>query len=532
MTRRPTLEEARSRLRELGYLDAGVERMLFRPIFEGRVGSWWPAIAIGAFGAALASVAAVEASEPGFGSIRGAAVLFLHLFVADLAPAAILAIGLDIAAGRSRAPGSAATAAGLAAAALVFAFWILGTYGLAREFSVRSLLWGIPVAIAAFFLAAAVRLAFLARAFARSGALPSRAARRFFAAAASCALVAAGLLFSSRREPAAVAAPQPTPRTTSIVVAAIDGLDLDGSERSPAIANLLARGATGWWPAVRLSPPELWTDLASGAPAQSHGVRALTRVRPAGSPVPLRPPLATSWYLRGLGPMLRLVSNAPVSGADRRSLDFWEICASAGIPSLSVNWWASASWPGATVVDNRSILARSADGRTADRIAIALFEDAARRGYGLETLYLPGCDIERENGPARQEALHRVETLLAESVRRAEGGEIVLVVLAADSHPTSRQALGRMVVFDRAPAGSARTVRIRAADVAPSILARAGIPTARDLPGRPVAPLFAPGSLETATVPTFGPRIAPSVPPALESDREYLEKLRSLGYLK
>ena len=67
--------------------------------------------------------------------------------------------------------------------------------------------------------------------------------------------------------------------------------------------------------------------------------------------------------------------------------------------------------------------------------------------------------------------------------------------------------------------------------MAPSILARAGIPVAADLPGRPAAALFRRASLETATVPTYGPRVAPAPGPGAATDREYLEKLRSLGYL-
>src|SRR5262249_46348258 len=159
------------------------------------------------------------------------------------------------------------------------------------------------------------------------------------------------LLFFSRREPEAVPAPQPSPRATPTIVLAVDGLDLDGPGRPPEVAELLARGATGWWPARSLTPPELWTDLASGEPARRPGVRALTRVRPAGARQSLRPLFGTSWYLRRVGPLLRTVASAPVSGADRRRLDFWEVSASAGIPSLAVGWWASAPWPGATVVD-------------------------------------------------------------------------------------------------------------------------------------------------------------------------------------
>ena len=530
MSDRPTLEEARARLRELGYLDAGVERLLFRPVFEGRGGAFLPAIVIGAAAAALAAVAAVEVSEAGASSARAVLALFAHVFLADLLPAALAAFGLAFAAERARAPGLAATIAGAAAALLVFALWIAGTFGLTRELSTRALLWGIPVAIAALMLATAVRLAFLARAFARSGVLPRRANRRVFAAAAALGFLVAILLFFSRRELTIAPAPQPSPRRIPLVVAAVDGLDLDGPGKHPAILELLGRGATGWWPAERLSPPEIWTTIATGVSSSRHGVRSLARVRPKGSPAALRPPFGTSWYLRRLGPTLGLVSFAPVSSSDRRALAFWEVAASAGIPSLSVGWWAAGPWPGATVIENRAIFARARDGVDADRIAWQLFSEGVAKGYGLSTVYLPGCDIARDDPGARRSAVEAVRTWLADWADRAARGQAVFVLIAADSHARSPEALGRMVVFDRG--GATRTVRIRSVDAAPSLLARAGVPPARDLVGRPVPALFAPGSLETVMVGTYGARIAPAPAAAPGSDREYLEKLRSLGYLK
>jgi hypothetical protein len=531
VTGRPTLDEARARLKELGYLDARVDRILFRPVFAGRGGAFLPAILIGAFAAALAAVAAVEASETGFASSPlSVAMLFAFVFVGDLVPAALVAAALGAVADRSQRPGLAATLAALAAAGAVFVLWIAGTYGLARELSARSLLWGIPVAAAALFLAAAVRLGFLARALAASGSLPGRQARRVFAAAAAIGLLAAILLFATRREPAAAEALRVSPRKIPTIVLAVDGLDLDGAGKGEGPARLLASGATGWWPAIPVSPPELWTNLATGASPNAHGVRALARVRPAGSPLALRPPFGTSWLLRGIGPRIGLVANAPVSGADRRRPDFWEVSASAGIPSLSVGWWAAAPWPGATVVENRVILSRSKNGVDADRIAIGIFAADAGNGFGVATAYLPGCDIEREDPRALAEAKRGLEALLSDWIGRARRAECVLVVLAADSHPRTAGTLGRMIVFDGdAPA---RSVRIRPEDVAPSILARSGIPAARDLQGAPVPALFAAGSLETLTVASWGPRVVPAAAARPESDREYLEKLRSLGYLK
>jgi hypothetical protein len=313
------------------------------------------------------------------------------------------------------------------------------------------------------------------------------------------------------------------------VVVAVDGLDLDGAGKDSPIAALLAKEVSGWWPAESTSPPEIWTTLATGVPPSRHGVRALARVRPRPSSAALRPPLGTGWYLRKLGPALRLVVNAPVSSNDRRSLDFWEVAASAGIPSLSVGWWAAGPWPGATVVENRAIFAKARDGFDADRIAIDLFEADSRRGYGVETVYLPGADISRDDPARRQAAIARVADFLAPWIEKAFRSELALIVIAADSHPAAG-SLGRVFVFDgQRPA---RTLRIRPESVAPSILSRAGIPTARDLAGAPVPALFAPGTTEIVAVATYGPRVAPEAALAPESDREYLEKLRSLGYLK
>jgi len=538
---RPTLDEARSRLRELGYLDAGVDRLLFRPVFEWRGGAFLIAILLGAFSAALTALAAVESSEPGFALSAAASLsLLAHVFVADLLPAALLALALAAFASRARTPGVAATMAGMVSALLVFALWIGGTYSLGREVSARTLLWAIPIGVVALFLAAAVRLGFLALAFARAGLLPRRTLRRVFAAAAALGLLVAILLLFSRRERPPAPSPQPSPRSAPLVVLAMDGLDLDGAGKNGPAAEVLARGATGWWPAERGSPPEIWTTLATGVDPTMHRVRALTRVRPLGSPLSLRPPWGTGWYLRGIGPRLGLVANAPVSHSDRKSLDFWEVAASAGISSLSVGWWAAGPWPGAVVVENREVFARAADGPGADREALRVFESDSRKGFALSTVYLPGCDIAREDPAARTAAQERIAELLRRDVGRAGAGEIVLVILAADSHPRAG-ALGRMVVFDGSAAVDGRSadsgsrqksIQVLPVDAAPSILARMGIPPARDLAGRPVASLFAPGTLETATVPSYGPRVAPPASTAPERDQEYLEKLRSLGYLQ
>jgi hypothetical protein len=222
--------------------------------------------------------------------------------------------------------------------------------------------------------------------------------------------------------------------------------------------------------------------------------------------------------------------NSPVSSSDRRSLAFWEVAASAGLPAEAVGWWASGPWPGADVVGNEQILAGAADGISADRRAIDAFKMRRRGGQQVATVYLPGLDILRDKigSEERMRALDQLHLFLEDEVSRAVAGQQALAILAVDSHAAA-SGLGRMVVFDgRQPV---KTLRIRWEDVAPSILARAGAPAAADLPGRPVAALFSAGTLETSTVSTYGPRSAPEGARSAATDREYLQKLKSLGYL-
>lgn len=528
-----SLDEARRRLRELGYLDGRVERFVFRRALAGRGGLFLPAVLLGDFSATLAAVAAVESAEPGFGQSPGSVTaLLIHLFAAFLLPAALLGLVLAQAADRSRAPSRAATLAGLVAAGLVLTLWVAGSYGLGG-LSLHALVWGVPVSATALLLARSVRSGLLARVYAHSGRLPERPRSKVFLAAAVLGMLVAAAIFALRRPLEPVRPPQPTPQREQVVVIAVDGLQLDAADSgaSSRLRALLARGATGWWPAEKASPPEIWMNLATGVPASRHGVRALARVRPLGSSLALRPPFGSAWYLAGVGNILGTVSSAPVSARDRESLTFWEIHASTGLSAVSVGWWSSGPWPGATVVENEEILSLASSGADVDRVAIERLSEARKlSGDTLQTVYLPSLDILRKDRTLRSEALARIENHLEEEVRRAEASvpARVLIVLAGDSHPRP-SALGRMIVFDGRP--RPQGIRIRPQDVAPSLLARAGVPVARDLPGRPVAALFRPGSLETATVETYGPRVAPRSRQFAASDRQYLEKLKSLGYL-
>jgi len=209
---------------------------------------------------------------------------------------------------------------------------------------------------------------------------------------------------------------------------------------------------------------------------------------------------------------------------------FWEVAASAGLPALAVGWWASGPWPGAVVFGNERILAGASTGLAADRRARALFRDSARGGERIRTIYLPGADILRREPAGRAVAIAETGRFLEEQISGARRGGDVLILLAADSHPPPG-GRGRMAVFE--PGGGMRrsSVRIRPEDVTPSILARAGLPVARDLPGRSASALFPPATLDRSAVETYGPRIAPAGEVLRQGDREYLQRLKSLGYL-
>jgi hypothetical protein len=385
----------------------------------------------------------------------------------------------------------------------------------------------VPIGAAAILAGASVRAGYLARAYLHSRVLPERRRTRLaILAVAAAGLIGVAVALNLRSRPAPADPPRPSPRAGAVVVVAVDGLSAH-VDAGGSLADFAAGAAAGWWPAEPAPPPEVWSDLSTGEPPHRHGVRALERVRPLGSPLAVRPPFGTAWYLKRLAPALHLATNAPVSVSDRRRLDFWEVAASAGLPTLSIGWWASGSWPGAAVVGNEELLAGARDGQEADLRARDLFRKLSNDGQRIRTVYLPGLDILRGKPGSRDAALAGIVRFLSAEREKARSRGDAFVVIAADSHAPAG-APQRILVFDGAPPGS---VRIRPEDVAISILARAGVPAARDLPGRAAEPLFAPGTLETATVATYGPRIAPPARAARGSDREYLEKLKSLGYL-
>ncbi|HLN93572.1 MAG TPA: hypothetical protein VK389_06895, partial [Thermoanaerobaculia bacterium] len=199
---RPTLEEARRRLRELGYLQGPVERFVFRQAIEHVSGLVVPVVAVIAAALAAAETAAVASSQFRYGgSARAAVFLFLQLGIVALLPAGVFAAILSPAAARSRRPGRGAAAFALVASGAVLLVWLAGTWRLGAERAPAVLLWGIPATLGALLAGVTTRGAFLARAFARSGRLPEGRRRALLLFAAAGALSLAAIFLATRREP-------------------------------------------------------------------------------------------------------------------------------------------------------------------------------------------------------------------------------------------------------------------------------------------------------------------------------------------
>ncbi len=514
----PTLAEVRERLKSQGYLATGLERAIFTaPRASGAI---LPSVLTGA--------AACAAASAGAASVRGAVnpaggafLLLLVLFLAELPVAAAGGLLYYLGSRAVRVPESprrASFVAAVLAAALVFTLFTLGVRSLPPGAGGQPLLVSLLVAIAAFYFARAVRATSLSLALRRQVDLPAPPLFRRGAAIAVAFLLAISSLVawrSRRPVPFPALSVSGAPRG-NLVVVGLDGV------AAQELAGLLPGGPAAVWRRASATPPEVWSTLATGVPADRHGVRAFERVSILGLAT-ARPPRGSSWAFRGALRWTGAAVRLPVSGAERRSYAFWEVAARVGVPTLAVNWWASEPVPGAVVVDNSEIARESASGGEDDARAIERFRsERARLGPVLAAIYLPGADIDRGmlSAPARR--------FLQEETARAGRGEESLLVIFDSGRAGDRGGLclaGPGVIS--APPVSASPER-----VAPTILARLGIPAAEDLGGAPLARLFPPGSLETRRVASYGTRISreENVRPT-QGSREYLQKLKSLGYL-
>jgi len=574
-----SLDAARERLRERGYLERGVEGAVLKGALAARTRT--RAFLLGAATGAAFLAAAVAFAQTVLHAVssalpvRDAAVLFLWLFAGAAAIASLVVLALVLLAlFRARARGDAEEGS----TEIAVAFGVLA--GVAGILAARPVLEsaGAPAAAAvlvvvAFAVLIAVRVArgLAFTVLAASGRLfVTRPKRTFLAwalAGGTLVLVGASALFF--RVPAVGDAPLVVAANARrVVVIGVDGW----TDSLPAEG--VARATYG---KEARDPAAFWTTVATGESVRRHGIGSLDLVRIAGIRSLVRPLAGAGWYLHDILPALHLARRESVTAAARRVPALWEVASRGGILALTVNWWTTypAEESGGTILGNHLFFAARAglplagegwppeaaeraarlaprlvpepgslerlvaDARGLDDFALAAFRDAWRReSPRLALVYLPGPDIlssalaDPVRGAADRVALAAALTEETAKLRAfllapelAPAPDLLVFVLDA-----GRREGGGVVRLSGPLARAGAEATLAPADLAPTVLAVLGVPASREIAGRVRGDLLAPGAASGETVASWGRRRASaelSVDP-----KAYVENLRSLGYLR
>jgi len=574
-----SLDAARERLMERGYLERGVEGAVLKGALAARTRT--RAFLLGAATGAAFLAAAVAFAQTVLHAVssalpvRDAAVLFLWLFAGAAAIASLVVLALVLLAlFRARARGDAEEGS----TEIAVAFGVLA--GVAGILAARPVLEsaGAPAAAAvlvvvAFAVLIAVRVArgVAFTVLAASGRLfVTRPKRTFLAwalAGGTLVLVGASALFF--RVPAVGDAPLVVAANARrVVVVGVDGWteSLPGEGVARATYGKEAR-----------DPAAFWTTVATGESVRRHGIGSLDLVRIAGVRSLVRPLAGAGWYLRDILPALHLARRESVTAAARRVPALWEVASRGGILALTVNWWTTypAEESGGTILGNHLFFAARAgsplagegwppeaaeraarlaprlvpepgslerlvaDARGLDDFALAAFRNAWRReSPRLALVYLPGPDIlssalaDPVRGAADRVALAAALTEETAKLRAflldpelAPAPDLLVFVLDA-----GRRESGGVVLLSGPLARAGAEATLAPADLAPTVLSVLGVPASREIVGRVRSELLVPGAVDGETVASWGRRRAGTRPPV--DPKEYVENLRSLGYLR
>ena len=194
----------------------------------------------------------------------------------------------------------------------------------------------------------------------------------------------------------------------------------------------------------------------------------------------------------------------------------------------------------------REVIQRAAE---VDALQVAIASRLEPPRLDLLAIYLPGLDIAQQallgagDSISPSQLARRLEALrgyyvyldgLLAALAAQRVGELIVTV----AEPGRIATIGHGLIGLSGPAAAARAenVSVRAVDIAPTVLHALGIPASRELAGRPVKDLFA---AEFATrypvrqIETYGRRAVPAASREGQPlDREMLERLRSLGYVR
>ncbi len=399
-------------------------------------------------------------------------------------------------------------------------------------------------------------------------------------------------VISARREPPAAPATLPVAPGERVVLLGIDGVlpeEVDYLMRTgdlPALEGL-AQGSGGrvMRYARRDEPPaSFWTSVATGISGPAHGVTALDSFRPRG----MRTQLARSgplraWWSRVEVP-LGLAEYRPLLANRRSAFSVWELASRGGAPVLAVNWWATfpaeplpglvvahGAWqllregaegtatPASEVPALRALALQTAQTESADlRLAAALpggtsssvldralipdrfyrevFAQQLATAPRAAALYLPGLDIAADGWKGSDVAfadLVRSELLAADRLLGRAAAEAGTVAVVFDPGRRRTGGEGRIVLWRRGGCGApplsppiSPDTRTVPEAVASALLRAAGLPQSEELPSPPAGCSW---PEPPVTLAGYGQRGREVVSAA--EGKEYLESLRSLGYL-
>jgi hypothetical protein len=324
--------------------------------------------------------------------------------------------------------------------------------------------------------------------------------------------------YADRERPAVAPMVVTTPTTARIALLAVDGLTAEILQSRPDLARLVPH-VTRIPPIAGDSTTERWASLGTGVPTEQHGVRAIEGVRFRGGAHVLQRVSRGDLVLMTLAPILGIARREPLPPTVRRRDYIWEIFAERGVPSLSVNWWATADLRegGLHAIGPESVFTAArgeplrVDGVAAARFLSALDAEHPR----FAAIYLPALDV----------ILNRIEldpsTKLATSLRALDGVTNTVALVKARGYDVV--VAGMPGEGQRGSAVIASTIALpvrNAWDVAPALLDRLGFPPSAEMPG---------GSVQTR-IPSYGPRESGTA--ATTMNQEYYDNLKSLGYIR
>ncbi len=532
-----SVDSLRQQLKDRGYLTHGIERWFALDPWSSR--AFWlelatvalkAALLIAAFAALPMTAVMLFRNQPlsaleTFGLfVSYAAVGLVLAFVFVVLVALILKLRPALPIDTPRA----LLAISLVASALLVAPVAVWWYRFDTAAALPELATGVALC-AVFFLVSSivVSAALLSFSIYELQRVPAIHAKRRGVPMAVAAVVLIAMLFVPAYADRDRVGPEPmvvtTPTTTRVALIAVDGLTHEILQSRPDLLRAVPHASK-----VHTLPgdstTERWASLGTGVNTEAHGVRAIEGVRFRGAAHILQRISRADFVLMRVAPTLGIARREPLPPTVRRRDYVWEIVAERGLPSVSVNWWATADAQNGALhaVGPESVFSSAkGDALHVDATATTRFLELLEQSPRFATVYLPALDV----------VLNRLEldqsTQLAQSLRalegltntvaqvRARGYDVVLAGLPGDGQS------GSAVVASTLPLQKA-TAEF---DVAPTLLDLLGFPLSDEMPGRSLL-----AARSEPRIATYGNRTTTTASPAL--NEEYYENLKSLGYIR